>query len=57
MFGIGNEQVGAHQSLFRVVPAHQYFGASPAIIAFAHHRLEVRQELVSFQRTAQFGAW
>ncbi len=55
VFGVGDEQVGAHQAFARVVPAHQHFGAGPAVVALAHYRLEVRQELVGLQGPAQFG--
>ncbi len=56
VFGIGDEQVRAYQAFARVVPAHQHFGAGPAVIALAHHRLEIRQELVGFQCPLQLGA-
>ncbi|MNP40378.1 hypothetical protein D3C76_1340170 [compost metagenome] len=57
VLGIGDEQVRAYQAFLRVVPAHQHFGACPAVIVLAHHRLEIRQKLVGLQGAAQFGTW
>lgn len=56
VLGIGDEQVRANQAFSRVVPAHQHFSTGPAVIALAHHRLEVRQEFVSLQGPIQLGA-